>query len=82
MQGGLLEDGISLSVTWLKSPKTKSKILFQQDYQNPPSGVDMHLCPSGPQSQGEHLREKKEFMSKLSAWTMEYQDPYCLDSEP
>ena len=63
---------------------TKSKILLQQDYQNPPSGADMNLCPSGPQSQGQDPKEKKEFMSELSARTMGYlcQDRYCLESGP
>ena len=48
------------------------------------SDADAHFCPSGPQSQWQDPRGKKNFTSGLSAPTMAYlwQDCYCLDPGP
>ena len=50
---------IPLNVTWCRSPTTKSKIWLQRDCQIPLSDADKHICPSGPQSQGQDPRGKE-----------------------
>ena len=58
VQDGHLEGSFLLSVTWCRSPMTKSEILLQQDFQNPQMQTHT-IAPKAPKDRGKAPEERR-----------------------